>query len=142
MTGSTPPLPEPLSPEEAALVADSRFEASVALFNQGEWYACHDGFEELWHETLGESRPALQGILQVAVAHLHLERGNRRGATVLLGEGLGRLRRYGPMHLGLDLEQLRCCVELRLRALQRDEDVASLPLPRLSGPEGAPIRCP
>ena len=112
-------------------MADPRFNASVALFNRGEWYACHDGFEELWHETQGYSRRALQGILQIAVAHLHLERGNRRGATVLLGEGLGRLRSYGPSHLGLDLNTLCDCSACRLQALQQDTSLDSLPQPLL-----------
>jgi len=87
----TTPVATPVAtdPEELALMADPRFGAAVELFNQGQWYPCHDGFEELWHETQGSSRKALQGILQIAVAHIHLERGNRRGATVLLGEGLG-----------------------------------------------------
>jgi predicted metal-dependent hydrolase len=119
-------------PEELALMADPRFSASVALFNRGDWYACHDGFEELWHETQGYSRRALQGILQIAVAHLHLERGNCRGATVLLGEGLGRLRSYGPSHLGLDLDALRHCAACRLQALQQNESLEELPQPLLT----------
>jgi hypothetical protein len=119
-------------PEELALMADPRFSASVALFNRGDWYACHDGFEELWHETQGYSRRALQGILQIAVAHLHLERGNSRGATVLLGEGLGRLRCYGPSHLGLDLDALRHCAACRLQALQQNQSLEELPQPLLN----------
>jgi len=103
----------------------------VALFNSGEWYACHDGFEELWHETAGAPRPVLQGILQIAVAHLHLERGNLRGATVLLGEGIGRLASCPHECLGLDLAGLRRASRARLEALQRGEAADSLPLPRL-----------
>ena len=121
---------EPLS-EEQSLMVDPRFGDAVRLFNAGEWYACHDGFEELWHETQGPCRKVLQGILQIAVAHLHLERGNRRGATVLLGEGLGRLHNAGPAQLGLDLEPLREQARARLLALQQDQDPAGLPLPRL-----------
>ena len=117
--------------EETSLMADPRFGEAVRLFNAGEWYACHDGFEELWHETQGSSRKALQGILQIAVAHLHLERGNNRGATVLLGEGLGRLQGYGLEQLGLDLELLRRAARARLQALQLGESVAQLPLPEL-----------
>lgn len=131
------PVPVATDPEELALMLDPRFAAAVELFNQGQWYPCHDGFEELWHETQGASRKALQGILQIAVAHIHLERGNRRGATVLLGEGLGRLRAYGPSQFGLDLDGLREAAALRLHALQRDEDPAVQPLPRLS-PAAAP----
>jgi predicted metal-dependent hydrolase len=121
----------PRDAEETSLMADPRFGEAVRLFNAGEWYACHDGFEELWHETQGSSRKALQGILQIAVAHLHLERGNNRGATVLLGEGLGRLQGYGPEQLGLDLELLRRAARARLQALQLGESVAQLPLPEL-----------
>lgn len=113
------------------LPSDPRFLEAVNLFNQAEWYACHDGFEELWHETLGPERPVLQGILQIAVAHLHLDRGNIRGATVLLGEGLGRLSRCGDEALGLDLKGLRQTTEKRLAALQHGRSLEGIPQPSL-----------
>lgn len=131
-------MPADSRDEASDLCGDHRFQEAVALFNAGDWYACHDGFEELWHETLGPSRPVLQGILQIAVAHLHLERGNRRGATVLLGEGLGRLQGCEPWALGLDLVSLRSASQARLTALQLGEDLEPLPLPRLvSAADGA-----
>ena len=52
--------------------ADPRFGQAIELFNSQEWYAAHDVFEELWHETADPERRSLQGILQVAVAQLHL----------------------------------------------------------------------
>ena len=128
--------PVAMDPEELSLMADPRFSESVALFNAGEWYPCHDGFEELWHETQGSSRKALQGILQIAVAHIHLERGNRRGATVLLGEGLGRLRAYGASQFGLDLETLCLAAALRLQALQLNQDPELQPIPKLLAASG------
>ena len=118
-------------PEEVALMADPRFADAVSLFNAGEWYACHDGFEELWHETQGPCRKALQGVLQIAVAQLHLERGNLRGATILMGEGLGRLARSEDIALGLNLEALRQTTAARLRALQEHGSVAGCPSPKL-----------
>ena len=123
-------MSEPLS-EEQSLMVDPRFGDAVRLFNAGEWYACHDGFEELWHETQAPCRKVLQGILQIAVAHLHLERGNRRGATVLLGEGLGRLQAAGEACFGLDLNLLRQRSRDRLLALQQEQDPEALPLPVL-----------
>ena len=112
-------------------MADPRLAASIALFNSGEWYACHDGFEELWHETQGEIRPLLQGLLQAAVAQLHVERGNLRGATVLMGESLGRLERCGEEGLGIDLVALRQTLRLWLESLQTGEATDALPLPHL-----------
>ena len=111
--------------------ADPRFQQGLELFNAGEWYAAHDLFEELWHETADPERRSLQGILQVAVAQLHLQRGNRRGATILFGEAIGRLKRPGTPDLGLDLEALCCAAQQRLEALQQNRDPESCTVPVL-----------
>ena len=134
-------VPLELTPEERALMADPRFAEAVGLFNTGQWYACHDGFEALWHETAGSMRPVLQGILQLAVAQLHRERGNRRGATVLMGEGLGRLKQADAVALGLDLALLRTAASAHLLALQASptdpsEDASLPPLTLLAVEDG------
>ena len=110
---------------------DARFQRGVELFNAASWYEAHDVLEELWHETADPDRRVLQGLIQVAVAHVHLERGNRKGATILLGEGLGRLTGRALPDFGLDLDQLRSRVSVRLQALQQDEDPACCPVPVL-----------
>ena len=140
------PLPTPPGPppggdsEEQRLLADPRLADAIDLFNRGEWYACHDGFEELWHETQGPSRPVLQGLLQAAVAQLHLDRGNLRGATVLMGEGLGRLERCGDHELGLELVPLRRTLRLWLEALQNEQPTDALPAPQLvPSPQHPPV---
>ena len=120
-----------LDPEEASLTCDPRLGEAVRLFNAGEWYACHDGFEALWHETQGPCRRTLQGILQIAVAHHHLDRGNQRGAMVLLGEGLGRLQGAGAVQFNLALDPLRETARDRLLALHENRSLTDLPLPKL-----------
>ena len=112
-------------------MADTRLGEAIFLFNSGDWYACHDGFEALWHETAGPMRPVLQGILQIAVAELHLERENFRGATILMGEGLGRLKACPPNALGMDLAALINSSMQRLLALQQQNSIEGLELPRL-----------
>ena len=123
------------------LAADPRLREAVEEFNQADWYASHDGFEALWHETLEPERTVLQGILQIAVAHLHRERGNLRGATVLLGEGLGRLAPCGDEALGFDLALLRSNSALYLEALQQQRSFDALPTPCLRPPaaKGPPV---
>ena len=117
--------------EEQQLLADTRLGEAIFLFNSGDWYACHDCFEALWHETAGPMRPVLQGILQIAVAELHLERGNCRGATILMGEGLGRLKACPPNALEIDLVALINLSMQRLLALQQQRSIEGLDLPRL-----------
>ena len=110
---------------------DARLQHAVELFNSAEWYDAHDVFEEIWHETADPERRSLQGILQVAVAQLHLQRGNKRGATILFGEALGRLKRPGTPNLGLDLDFLCLSVSARLRCLQQEQDPESCTVPVL-----------
>ncbi len=105
---------------------------ALELFNSGAWYEAHDAFEELWHEQVNPERRLLQGIIQIAVAHVHLERGNARGATILLGEGIGRLKASLPTALGLDLTLLHSLASARLLVLQNDGDPEQLPPPSLS----------
>jgi predicted metal-dependent hydrolase len=119
------------NPEEQSLMADPRLGEAIGLFNAADWYACHDLLEELWHETAGPMRPVLQGILQIAVAELHLEKANLRGATMLMGEGLGRLRSSGSVALGLNLDGLRAVALLRLQTLQSGGGLEHVPFPKL-----------
>ena len=104
----------------------------MKLFNSCQWYKSHDVFEEIWHETGGPERQLLQGILQVAVAQVHLENRNINGATILYGEALGRLRNNKLDMLKLDIENLCKCVTKRLSLLQSGEDLSNCSLPVLS----------
>ena len=114
-----------------SVTQDPRFEVALDLFNSGDWYLAHDAFEELWHETNDPERTTLQGFLQVAVAQLHLQRGNIKGATILYGEGLGRLKRMGTPDLGLDLVEFCETLKKILYILQSHGDTSLLSSPLL-----------
>ena len=118
--------------QEDLFINDSRFEVGMELFNSGKWYKSHDVFEEIWHETGGPERQLLQGILQVAVAQVHLENSNINGATILYGEALGRLKRFQLTNLGLDIVGLCKCISKRLELLQIGKDLVGCSLPVLN----------
>ena len=120
-----------LNNQNDSFINDSRFEIGMKLFNSCQWYKSHDVFEEIWHETSGPERQLLQGILQVAVAQVHLENGNLNGATILYGEALGRLKRSHIDNLGLDIERLCECITNRLNLLQVGKDISACGLPTL-----------
>ena len=117
---------------DGLFINDCRFEIGMKLFNSCQWYKSHDVFEEIWHETGGPERQLIQGLLQVAVAQVHLENSNLNGATILYGEALGRLKKFQLSNLGLDIEGLSKCVSRRLEFLQIGKDLASCSLPVLS----------
>nr|CAB3459241.1 unnamed protein product [Digitaria exilis] len=74
------------------------FDAAVALFNRGEYHACHDVVEELWYTAEDPVRTLLHGLLQCAVGFHHLFNQNHRGAMMELGEGLCKLRKLNLDH--------------------------------------------
>jgi uncharacterized protein len=82
------------------------FWQGVEQFNQHQFYDCHDTLEALWMEALEPEKTFYQGILQIAVALYHLGNYNLRGAIILLGEGMNRLRHYQPTFAGIDIAQL------------------------------------
>ena len=95
------------------------FERGIAEFNQQEFYACHDTLEAVWVEASEADKRFYQGILQVAVGCYHLSNDNLRGAIILLGEAVRRLRDYQPEYEGIDVEQLLQQAIALLQTLQQ-----------------------
>ncbi|KAJ7976485.1 TTHA0068 domain containing protein [Quillaja saponaria] len=81
---------------------DYNFDEAVALFNDREYYKCHDYLEAIWHKAEEPTRTLVHGILQCAVGFHHLFNQNHRGAMMELGEGLCKLKKMdfksGPFH--------------------------------------------
>tara|TARA_Y100001970_G_scaffold294175_1_gene447971 strand:- start:9881 stop:10240 length:360 start_codon:yes stop_codon:yes gene_type:complete len=101
------------------------------LFNQAKWYEAHDSLEEIWMELDGDEKQIIQGILQIAVSQLHLERGNKNGAIILLGEGLGRLNKRKYLDYEFDIICLCETSNIILKSLQKGENIKSLDQPKI-----------
>lgn len=82
------------------------FWQGIAQFNEQQFYACHDTFEELWMQAEVLDRNFYQGLLQIAVGCYHLSNSNWRGAVILLGEGMGRLEEYEPIYSEINVTEL------------------------------------
>ena len=97
---------------------EDNFLNALNLFNNQKWYEAHDAFEDIWNTLDGDERQIIQGILQVSVSQFHLSKGNINGATILLGEGLGRIKNRTNINLGVDLQTFCKCLEELLIKLQ------------------------
>lgn len=119
------------------------FWQGVNQFNQRDFYACHDTLEPLWMEASQAEKNFYQGALQISVALYHLSNHNWRGAAILLGEGISRLRKYQPSYFNINVEQLiddSAAILSQLQAAGPDKvaDVAA----ELFTPVGHPSRLP
>lgn len=97
----------------------------IKLFNAGRYFEAHEVLEQAWLEERGPVRVLYQGVLQVGVGLHHARRGNRRGALALLDRGMGRLERFRPQCLGLDVERLLVDVRSARRGLASPDGMTS-----------------
>jgi uncharacterized protein len=90
------------------LGVDPRFKKGLHLFNEKEFFECHEVIEELWLETpdSNEFRDLYKGVIQAAAAIYQFDRGILSGAIGLYKTCLGYLERYKPESLGLNVERL------------------------------------
>ena len=84
-----------------------RDRAGLLEFNRREFFEQHEYLELAWNEESRPVREMYQGILQVGVAFLQIERNNWPGALKLLRRGLPRLRTLPPVCQGIDIAAFR-----------------------------------
>ncbi len=79
----------------------------IELFNAGRFFDCHEVWEEVWKRTSGAEKFFYQGMIQAAVAILHAERGNPRGARSTWDKARAKLEPLPSEHMGIALGELR-----------------------------------
>ena len=86
---------------------DERFKKGLELFNQKDYFECHEVIEGLWLATPDEDayRDLYKGVIQAAAAIHQFERGILTGARGLCRTAVAYLERYRPEALGLNVEK-------------------------------------
>ena len=103
--GQPEPAAEPFPPEEWK---DSEmYLRGIDLYNHGYWWECHEELEALWHAVGHETTQGqfLQGIIQVAAAHLQRFMGSEKTAQGLAEKGLARLKDLPPAYMGVAVRE-------------------------------------
>jgi len=83
------------------------YEQGIELFNQGRFFECHEAWEEIWKRSDGAAKLFYQGLIQAAVAILHAQRGNLRGARSQYQKASAKLDSIPHEHMGLAVGELR-----------------------------------
>ncbi len=96
-----------------------QFDQGIELFNRGDFYECHDTFEEIWLQESSDRQPFLQGLIQAAVAFHHYRHGKSGAARTMLRLSLEKLSGYPDAAEGIDLSRLRGELETWKRALDQ-----------------------
>lgn len=106
---------------------DERFQEGIRLFNQSQFFECHEVLEEVWTPERGPRRLFLQSLIHVAVGFYHHGRGNMPGATRQLGKALRKLAAYLPVCEGIDTARLYDDAQAVLRRIESGAHAGSYP---------------
>lgn len=98
--------PGPYFTTRCAEPAPEALRKAVEEFNAGLYFEQHETLELLWRAEADDVRYLYQGILLVGVGLYHLQRGNHRGATLKLAQGIDKLRWFAPVCQGIDVAHL------------------------------------
>ena len=88
---------DPQSVEEALALG-------IELWEQGRYFEAHECLEDVWHAATAADADLWQGVIQIAVAGVHLQRGNPSGARSLLERASERLTAYPDGHHGIAVQ--------------------------------------
>ena len=116
---------------------DEAFLEGIRLFNSKRFFDCHEALEALWLKSAGEEKVLLHGLIQIAAAFHHHQRGNPVGSRSLLEKGWKKLAGFGARRRGIDLNTLRSQLEDWRGYMARQAEAAGTsqltapPLPRI-----------
>jgi len=79
----------------------------LRLYNQGEYFEAHESLEAAWRQDQTPGRELYQGVLQVGIAYLQIERGNYNGALKMFLRARQWLDPLPDQCRGVDVAQLR-----------------------------------
>lgn len=110
--------------------------AGIDLFNEGEFHAAHDAWEDRWMGEVGaQEKLFLQAMIQSAVAFHHLEIGRPGAARRMYQMAKEKFDRLGvKIFMSLDLEDYQSQLDRALAWLLTVPDPRELTPPEMELP--------
>ena len=91
---------------------DPRIDEGIRLFNEHEFFSCHDVFEDFWAEQNLPEKTFFQGMIHAAVCLHHFEENNLSGARKMYGSFLRYVTPFAPIFAGIEVAKLMGDMEL------------------------------
>lgn len=103
----------------------------ISLFNAHRFWHAHEAWERDWLTATDPHKQFLQGLIQLAAAYHHVQRGTFRGGVRLFDAALRRLAAFPAGYAGVDREEaVRAAAEHRER-IARGEKIDPSEFPTL-----------
>ncbi len=107
------------------------YRRGIELFNAGEFFACHEAWEEIWLNSRGAEREFLHALIQAAVAILHYQRGNLKGALSVYERARRKFKTLPRTMLRLDVQDFAAHLDRFFAAVIEEQPIPPPPTIRL-----------
>lgn len=97
---------------------DQRYAGFFELFNRQEFFAAHEVLEDLWLEGPGPNYSFYKGLIQLAGAFVHLQKGRLQPAAALFRLCRDNLAKYPALHDYLDINGVQALISRWLGRLE------------------------
>ena len=99
---------------------DARLREGIGLFNDGQFFQCHDILESLYQEADKAQKPFLEGLVQLAAAfRIFCDFGEIKGPVRMIYQALIRLENYQPTFLDIRVKDFCQSAEAWAKAAEK-----------------------
>lgn len=111
---------------------DARLREGIRLFNEQQFFECHEILEPYYQETEAPNKPFLEGLIQLAAAfRLYREFGEIKGPVRMVHQALVRFENYQPSFLEICVTELTQAAEAWAKAAEHAADRVGSALPKI-----------
>ena len=101
---------------------DARLREGIGLFNDGQFFQCHDILETLYHEADEAQKPFLEGLVQLAAAfRIFCDFGEIKGPVRMIYQALIRFENYQPTFLAIRVKDFCQAAEAWAKAAEKKD---------------------
>ena len=100
------------------------------LFNAHQFWHAHEAWERVWLVSEGDLRRFLQGLIQLAAAYHHVQRGTFRGGVRLFDAALSKLATYPVHFLSVDRDEVVSRAKHHREKIARGEHIDEKDFPK------------
>jgi predicted metal-dependent hydrolase len=98
---------------------DARLREGIRLFNERQFFASHEVWEQFYQNTEAENKPFLEGLIQLAAAfRLFSDFGETKGPVRMIYQALIRFENYQPAFLQVKVGELCQAAEAWAKAAE------------------------
>jgi len=96
-----------LDVQDVPMESAEAIKLGFALFNEERYWESHEALEEAWRRSAGAEKEILQGIILLAAALVHLQKGEDDVTLSVMKRGYEKLAGHSGEHFRVDISALK-----------------------------------